>query len=111
MLGAESLRRLAARLSSLATLEGRRGARCPGSCGGASWTCGPDPCHGALASPALPLPKAAPSHPRGSTSLNQRGPTGLSVKSSSCSPALSLDFLLPPLLLLGLCFRPLSSLA
>ena len=54
---AESLCRLSARLCSLATLE-----RCcaPGSPGGASGACGPDPWHGTCPSPrAPPLPARA----------------------------------------------------
>ena len=44
-----------------------------------------------------PLPKAAPSRPRGSILLNQRGPTGLSFKSSPVVPPDRCRVLLPPL--------------
>ena len=51
-----------------------------------------------------PQPRAALSRPRGSILVNQRGPAGLSVKSS-----LVLGLLLLPLPDLGLCYGPVES--
>ena len=86
---AESLRRLAAQLSSLATLEDAVAHGVQALLEAPPEPVAPIPA-AHLRAPARALfpslPKAAPSRPRGSILLNQRGPTGPSVKSSSVVP-------------------------
>ena len=91
----ESLRHLAAQLSSLATLEVAVAHDVQALLEAPPEPVVPIPATGPA--PRLahlrprsrsrsPLPKAAPSRPRGSILLNQRGPTGLSVKTSPVTP-------------------------
>ena len=70
-------------------------AWCPGFPGGATGARHPDPLHGSCPSPrtpssplTVPFPPAQgrSRRPRGSILVNQRGPTGLSVKSSPVAP-------------------------
>ena len=106
----ESLRRLAAQLSSLATLEDAVAhvvqvllevPQEPAVPIPAAWPAS----RTALLRPhslsRAPLSKASPSRPCGSILPSQHDPTGL-----SCGPARSLGFLPQPPLLLGLCCWP-----
>ena len=92
---AESLRRLAAQLSSLANLEAAVAHDVQALLEAPPEPVVPIPATGPVSrlahlrprsSSRSPLPKAAPGRPRGSLLLNQRGPTGLSVKCSLVAP-------------------------
>ena len=91
----ESLRRLAAQLSSLATLEDAVAHGVQALLKAPPEPVVPIPATGPAARFAhllrarsrSPLPKAAPSRPRGSFWFNQRGPKGRSVKELSCGSA------------------------